>query len=113
MDVRITAICLVRRMYRALVDRLAQIGYNVANVGYRVYPDADTNTQVCQLLYPGVVLDSDWLYSRALCRKSDASVPLAIGVSRAPSIHHRKDIHPSVWQHCGFSSLWFPIFELQ
>ncbi|CAM9434541.1 unnamed protein product [Sphacelaria rigidula] len=45
-------------MYRALVDRLAQIGYNVANVGYRVYPDADTNTQVDDL-----AAAMDWMAS--------------------------------------------------
>lgn len=38
------------RMYRLMVDRLAQIGYTVASVGYRVYPDGDINAQVTHTL---------------------------------------------------------------
>lgn len=35
-----------------MVDRLSQLGYTVASLGYRVYPDADTSGQVSKLGKP-------------------------------------------------------------
>lgn len=38
----------VIRMYRLMMDRLAQLGYTSASLGYRVYPEGDISSQVSE-----------------------------------------------------------------